>query len=311
MSSSTEFRGKRAPATSTVYTLYKKATASVSDWILIKVQRTGHALAKTVAFSVRTRTQNNYSLRVSQFVPFTTIIVNATNPRIEVPAKIVKLAEVSVSARMASNLFWKGRDLKSDAGHEHFIDIIRKVYHLLRDHLRASSRMNKEKGKTQTGTGNEWVSGLFDLLESEGLGWEDEEAEGAICNNIQVVPQNQTKEQIEVVSPPKSKNPKSKKARDRRKAYLAKHPEAEREEGEEQEQEQSWMTQEDDAEDPYFVLYCLLIDLSRMRSYIKVMWAEYMMGMADLASVRIMTWSSFELLVLTSPSASFSYNRSS
>jgi hypothetical protein len=243
----------------TKYSQYKEATNALGKWLVIAAPQT------LSTFTPVQGDKEGHGLKSGDYLALTEQIVNA-KPRIRVPARVVKLAEITYFSRRERNRSLRGEDLESDERHEHFITIIQQVYEKL------SSHFNTDVNRKGDGNGRavENLQSSFGQLEVDNLVSEDEE-EDAEGTEDKVSSREAAEETARTA---KKKTKKSKKARDREKAKKRLHAYT---------QENFYL---DEDEDPYFVLHCLLLDLDSLREYLKGLWSDYREGKVDLTTVR-------------------------
>lgn len=192
------------------------------------------------------------TLKVDDFVPFTDVIIKA-DPKIEVPYEIMGLAETAFHFRLERAKLLKGVDPESDKRHQYIITIIAEVVEKLRDHVQALKKAPKVKAAVKDDEPNGLIPAFqvlkVDPLESSGSEHEIEEP------------------------PPVQANKKSRKKKTQKKNKKVR------------DQMKDIHLSEDEDEDPYFVLMCLLSDLKSIREYLKEVWKEYKAGKVDLITV--------------------------
>lgn len=260
----------------TKYQLYKAATSSVGKWLTSTALKFVD-LEELDLYPTKLQgdQRDSYSLQICQYVPITDLIISI-EPQVQVPAKIVKMAEMTWIARMERNLFMKGIDPESDQRHEHVISIFQEVYEKLYNHFHAhSTAKQKEKAnlkpRQSKSQREQFIS--FELLELEDLDEEYSEDSDSTGETVTMTSSRTTASS----SPKSNKKKKSKKCRDRQKAKVqALRSNKEWSDGIGEGQEE---------EDPYFVLMCLLSDMMLMRKYIKEIWAEYRQKKINLVTV--------------------------
>jgi hypothetical protein len=247
---------------STKYRTYKQATAKLAGWLA--------NTAKSLGVETGSRLGRlGYVLTIAQFTTLTDCIVTA-NPVVEVPLDIVDTAQTAFTLRQETAILLQGIDLESDKRHQCVIATIDEVFRKLKAHFQASKQASsKEQVVPQTGDELP-LNPSFRLLEIEALESGDEadsDAEGNLLEDVSKVKL--------------SKNKKSKNLKKKKKA---------------RENAEPVHLLEDEEEDSYFVLMCLLSDLKTMREYIMEIWQEYKEGKLNLVTVSLTTNAAFDVI---------------
>lgn len=246
---STADSNPRGAQRGTKYRTYKRATDELAIWLASTADNLG----------IKGRDDQisdcSYAISISQFSAFTDQIIEAT-PRIEIPLRIIELARKAFLFRQERADLMRGTDLDSDLRHQHVISVIGEVCNKLLAHYKASKH-GAPRGTVEQNDAE--LAPSFQLLEVEPLNSGDDHSDGEGDASLTETPRIKlSKNQKDRLLKKKTKAKKS--AKD---YYLA----------------------DDEQEDPYFVLMCLLSDLKSMRDYIKEIWQEYKDEKLDLITV--------------------------
>jgi hypothetical protein len=194
------------------------------------------------------------ALKVDQFIALTDVIIKA-EPKVEVPIEIVGLAETAFHYRLERSKLLKGVDLESDKRHQYIISIIAEVVEKLRNHVQAFKKTSKPKTAAKDNE-EDGLAPSFQVLDLDPLGSSESEDDN---ERLAQAPMNK-----------KSRKKKTQKKNKKVKEHMKK-----------------LHLSEDEDEDPYFVLMCLLSDLKSIREYLKEVWHEYKAGKVDLITVSL------------------------
>lgn len=249
----------------TKYRTYKAATEKLARWLASTAPRLGDVdCALIKGDDGHPSSKSSYGLRIAQFSTMTDQIVEAT-PKIEVPFDIVTSAQTAFHARQERAALLRGINVDSDIRHQFVISTIADVFGKLKRHYQAS----KKPAGEQLPYSDETLVPFFQLLDLEPLdsGAEsDGGAEGDFTRDAPPIKLNKNKKE--------KLRKKKKRAREASKHFYL----------------------EEEDEDPYFVLVCLLSDLQSMRAYIKQLWNDYKHNQVDLITASLTTNAAFDIL---------------
>lgn len=219
----------------------------------------------------------SHGLKIAQFTTLTSSIVEAT-PRVQIPPDIVDVAQKAFQARQERAALLQGTDDESDKRHQHVIEIIGDVFRKLKSHMQACRVDVRPKAEQCIQEDEASPASSFQLLGLDPLESGDEANSSGDEQSVDKRPQLKV-----------SKNRKDKLLKKKKKKKTAAA-------AQKTSSDVYHLKEDEKAEDPYFVLMCLLNDLKEMRQYIKELWQDYKEGRVDLATASLTTNASFDIL---------------